>query len=111
MPSLAYQKVVIQGKILKANVIQQRILSLDCYYQLVHFRYGGSPVLKRQVVRMGGGRPELELHPLSLKLLRHQTTSRPSTAGFSNAVHTAVQVIFFSFLLTDSQNFFFLWVL
>ena len=96
--SLAYQKVVILGKILKTKVIKtKRFLSLDCYYKLVHFRYGGSPVLKRQVVRMGGGRPELELHPLSLKLLRHQTTSRPSTAGFSNAVHTAAQVIFSRF--------------
>ena len=43
--------------------------------------YGGSPTLPRQVIRTKAGKVELELNPLSIKLLRHQTTNRPGTAN------------------------------
>ena len=34
--------------------------------------YGGAPAVRRQVIRNGQGLVELELHPLSIKLLKHQ---------------------------------------
>jgi ubiquitin carboxyl-terminal hydrolase 6/32 len=38
--------------------------------------YGGSPALPRQVIRNNRGHVELELHPLNIKLLKHQTVPR-----------------------------------
>jgi ubiquitin carboxyl-terminal hydrolase 6/32 len=43
------------------------------------FRYGGSPAIPRQVIRNHRGEIELELHPLSLKLYKHQTVPRSQT--------------------------------
>ena len=38
--------------------------------------YGGSPALPRQVIRNKTGRVELELNPLSTRILKHQTVAR-----------------------------------
>jgi ubiquitin carboxyl-terminal hydrolase 6/32 len=47
--------------------------------------YGGSPALPRQVIRTGQGKVELELNPLSARILKHQTVQRqpavPSMVG------------------------------
>ena len=40
--------------------------------------YGGSLPLPRQVIRNNLGEVELELNPLSIKLLKHQSVQRPS---------------------------------
>ncbi len=48
--------------------------------------YGGSPALPRHVIRTKDGHVELELSPLSLKLMKHQTVTRPSSAATSSAV-------------------------
>ncbi|XP_059091560.1 ubiquitin carboxyl-terminal hydrolase 32-like isoform X2 [Tigriopus californicus] len=55
--------------------------------------YGGSPSLPRQVIRNKKGEVELELNPLSVKLLKHQVITRPSNvssvvAGYSAAAAT-----------------------
>ena len=38
--------------------------------------YGGSPALPRQVIRNKNGKVELELNPLSTRILKHQTIAR-----------------------------------
>ena len=38
--------------------------------------YGGSPALPRQVIRNSSGQVELELSPLSARILKHQTVQR-----------------------------------
>ena len=47
--------------------------------------YGGSPALPRQVIRTRAGTVELELSPLSARILKHQTVARqpnvPSLVG------------------------------
>ena len=40
--------------------------------------YGGAPAVRRQVIRNHQGLVELELHPLSIKVLKHQTVPRPT---------------------------------
>lgn len=46
--------------------------------------YGGSPSLPRQVIRTKEGNVELELYPLSVKLMKHQTVARPASANNNN---------------------------
>jgi ubiquitin carboxyl-terminal hydrolase 6/32 len=46
--------------------------------------YGGSPALQRQVIRNKEGKIELELNPLSIKLMKHQIVSRPAMSGGSH---------------------------
>ncbi len=43
--------------------------------------YGGSPALPRHVIRTKDGRVELELNPLSVRLMKHQTVARPSSSA------------------------------
>lgn len=38
--------------------------------------YGGAPAIPRQVIRNNRGEVELELHPLSIKLFKHQSVPR-----------------------------------
>ena len=51
--------------------------------------YGGSPALPRQVIRNKDGRVDLELNPLSLRLMKHQTVARPVTSAGAAAASVA----------------------
>lgn len=46
------------------------------FYKILFSRYGGAPAIPRQVIRNHKGEVELELHPLSIKLYKHQTVPR-----------------------------------
>ena len=58
--------------------------------------YGGSPSLPRQVIRNKDGIIELELNPLSVKLLKHQTVPRPNNSsmmsGYSGAMGSTINL-------------------
>ena len=77
-------------KNLTVNVSKERL-----WKALVQW-YGGSPSLPRQVIRNKQGEIELELHPLSLKLLKHQMVPRSNNqvpamvSGYSAAVASQV---------------------
>ena len=65
----------------------------------LHSRYGGSPAIPRQVIRNYRGDIELELHPLSLKLYKHQTIPRQTNhvptvvGGYSAAAISATGAV------------------
>ena len=69
---------------------------ISCY---LHSRYGGSPAIPRQVIRNYRGDIELELHPLSLKLYKHQTIPRQTNhvptvvGGYSAAAISATGAV------------------
>ncbi|CAB3376870.1 Hypothetical predicted protein [Cloeon dipterum] len=68
------------GKLRRSNLVKGRdyqLLPLALWKALEQW-YGGSPALPRQVIRpTDGAEPELELYPLVLKIMRHQTNPRP----------------------------------
>ena len=60
----------------KMNWFEVYLFFLNVHHFFIIFRYGGSPAIPRQVIRNHRGEIELELHPLSLKLYKHQTVPR-----------------------------------
>ena len=73
-----------EGGKLKKNLVLVRWrdfeLVPDSLWKALHQWYGGAPALPRQVIKpRNNSQVELELYPLTIRLLRHQ--NQPSRGG------------------------------
>ncbi|CAL1537349.1 unnamed protein product, partial [Lymnaea stagnalis] len=106
-----YNSMTNEGGRLRRDVVLVRGKDFEivpeCIWRALTTWYGGSPALPRTVINTStnGHSPELELYPVSVRILRHQTNSqRPAPATtFTGGVMTGLNSMALNFTANSTQ--------